>query len=71
MTNFEKVLMKRDGLTRKEANEELKECQQRIFSGENPEDILYDDYGLEPDYVFDLILGFWYEKESLRLQGVD
>lgn len=58
MTNFEKVLMKRDGLTRKEANEELKECQQRIFSGENPEDILYDDYGLEPDYVFDLILGF-------------
>jgi hypothetical protein len=55
MTTIEKTLMKRDGYTREEAREALQEARKRVLCGENPEDILYEDFGLEPDYIFDLI----------------
>ncbi len=55
MTTIEKTLMKRDGYTREEAREALQEARKRVLQGENPEDILYEDFGLEPDYIFDLI----------------
>ena len=41
-------------MTSKEADETIEEMKNQIFDGENPEDLLYD-YGLEPDYIFDLI----------------
>ena len=47
--------MKRDGYTREEVREALRDARQRVLEGENPEDILYEDFGLEPDYIFDLI----------------
>ncbi len=37
-----------------EAKEIIKEMRQRVYEGEDPEEILYE-IGLEPDYVFDLI----------------
>lgn len=37
-----------------EAKEIIKEMRERVYEGENPEEILYE-IGLEPDYVFDLI----------------
>lgn len=38
-----------------EAREEMREMRRRIFrDAENPEEVL-EDYGLEPDYVFDLL----------------
>lgn len=55
MTTIEKTLMKRDGYTREEAREALHEARKRVFEGENPEDILYEDFGLEPDYIWELI----------------
>lgn len=55
MTTIEATLMKRDGYTREEAREALREARKRVLEGENPEDILYEDFGLEPDYIFDLI----------------
>jgi hypothetical protein len=27
----------------------------RVCDGEDPEEILYDEFGLEPDYFFDLM----------------
>ena len=57
MTTVEKILMRRDGYTREEAREALKEARQRVLDGEDPEEILHEDFGLEPDYVFDLM--FW------------
>lgn len=30
------------------------EMQDRVLDGENPEEVLYE-YGLEPDYVFELL----------------
>jgi len=55
MTTIEKTLMKRDGYTREEAREALREARERVLKGENPEDILYEDFGLEPDYIWELI----------------
>ncbi len=55
MTTIEATLMKRDGYTREEASEALREARGRVLEGENPEDILYEDFGLEPDYIWELI----------------
>jgi len=38
----------------KEAKEILKEMKERFNEGEDPEEVLHD-YGLEPDYVFDIL----------------
>ena len=49
-----KILMKRDNLSEAEALEQINDMQQAVLDGENPEEILYD-YGLEPDYIFDIL----------------
>jgi len=48
------IFMKRDELTKEEAEELVDEMKQRVADGENPEEVLYDE-GLEPDYIFELI----------------
>jgi len=40
-----------------EAREIIAEMRERVADGEDPEDVLYE-YGLEPDYVFDILNGF-------------
>ena len=49
------VLMRRDGLTRSEAQDMINEARELVAEGENPEEILRVDFGLEPDYIFDLL----------------
>lgn len=54
------ILMRRDGLTRKEAIREIKnfiaDARQAIEEGREyeVEDILASDLGLEPDYLFSM-----------------
>ena len=55
MTDFEKVLIHRDGMTAENARLELEDARQQIMDGQDPEDLLLDEYGLEPDYFFDLL----------------
>lgn len=55
MSELRHVLMTRDGMSLSEAKEAIQEARQRIAEGEDPEEILYEEFGLEPDYVFDLI----------------
>ena len=55
MSELKKVLMQRDCMTSKEADEVIADAKQRVWDGENPEEILLDEFGLEPDYIFDLI----------------
>lgn len=61
MTDFEKVLINRDGMSKEEAHETLRNVRNDIFNGEydieSIEDMLMDDFGLEPDYLMD-ILGY-------------
>ena len=54
MTELVKVLMHRDGISEKEAKDIQREMIQRVWDGEDPEEVLYDE-GLEPDYVFDIL----------------
>lgn len=48
------VLMSRDGMSLVEAEQAIREMQDRVMEGEDPEEILYE-INLEPDYVFDII----------------
>lgn len=54
LTDFEQALIERDELSRTEAREALREARLRIVQGDDPEEVL-EDYGLEPDYVMDLL----------------
>ena len=49
------VLMRRDGMTEEEARGYIAEAKQMVAEGANPEEILHYEFGLEPDYMFDLM----------------
>jgi hypothetical protein len=55
MYSIKSVLMRRDGLTPDEADDTIQEARERVAEGESPERILRDEFGLEPDYVYDLL----------------
>lgn len=52
-----RILMKRDGLTREEAQERLDEVREMLSEADpwEAEDIIADELGLEMDYIFDII----------------
>jgi hypothetical protein len=53
------ILVKRDGVSRKEAEAQVEDIRERILSGEidalDIDDVMMDELGLEPDYILDLI----------------
>jgi len=50
------VLMRRDGMGREEAEDLIAEARERVLEyGEDPEEILAEEFGLEPDYIYDLL----------------
>jgi hypothetical protein len=55
MTELKRILMERDELTSKEADEIISQARQMILDGEDAEEVLYEEFGLEPDYIFDLL----------------
>lgn len=59
VTELALTLMRRDGLTEAEALEmeqEVKEAiQEALMAGEDPEEVLIDMCGLEPDYIMELL----------------
>lgn len=61
MTELKRVLMKRDNLSEEEADDLIlqakEDLQERLADGEMPDDICSEWFGLEPDYIFDLMYG--------------
>ena len=55
METLKEVLIRRDGISEAEAKELIASARARMWDGEDPEDILFEDFGLEPDYIFDLL----------------
>lgn len=57
--SIKKVLMERDGLTEQEAEKRVEEAKtelhERLGKGEMPFDICEELFGLEPDYLMDLL----------------
>lgn len=57
METIREVLIRRDRLTSAEIDEMLEEAKDRIFGGDDPEEVLAEEFGLEPDYLMDEELG--------------
>lgn len=57
METLKQVLMRRDELSSDEADEAIAEAREMLLSGEysDPEECLACEFGLEPDYIFDLL----------------
>lgn len=49
------ILVRRDGYSWKEAKELVRDARLRVRNGEDPGEILYEEFGLEPDFVFELM----------------
>lgn len=52
---IKQILMRRDGLSDDEADEQIEYAKERIADGEDPEEVCWEEFGLEPDYVFELL----------------
>ncbi len=62
MTSVANILVTRDGISQQEALDRVKECRRRIEEETLPTgdyevmvDIIADELGLEPDYMFDIL----------------
>ena len=53
MTDTQRILMERDGLTAEEAKEQINEAREALMNGDF--EAIADYLGLEDDYIFDLI----------------
>jgi len=53
------ILIRRDGISSPEADQLIadatKDLNDRLAEGETPDDICNEWFGLEPDYIFELI----------------
>lgn len=60
MNSLKKALMERDGLTEEQAQEQINNAREELMSqlenGEMPFDFCEEEFGLEPDYLEDLLL---------------
>ena len=59
MKNLKQVLMERDGLTADAADQQIRDARTElnaaIADGETPFDFMEDTFGLEPDYLEELL----------------
>lgn len=59
MSRVVEILMRRDGNTLREAEERVRDVRQMMadceYDIDEVDEILMDELGLEPDYLFDLI----------------
>jgi len=55
MYSIKQTIMRRDGLTAEEAQDLLDEAIQAVEDGMDAEDACAEFFGLEPDYMWDLI----------------
>ena len=52
---LKQVIMRRDNMSSDEADELINEAKEDLAEGGDPEEILAEYFGLEPDYIFDLL----------------
>lgn len=53
METIREILKRRDGASDSECDEMLDEARNRVEEGDDPEKVCAEEFGLEPDYVFD------------------
>ena len=52
---IKQVLMRRDGLSADEADEMVAYAKELVADGQDPEEVCYEEFDLEPDYAFELL----------------
>ena len=62
MNSLVRALMRREDIGKEEAIEMIQSTFCMMDDGADPEDILLDEFGLEPDYIDDYLA--MYEKET-------
>lgn len=55
MTELKRILIQRDQLSSEEADLLILQAKEMVLDGEDPEEVLYEEFGLEPDYLMDLL----------------
>lgn len=57
MNRIVNILMNRDGMSKKDAEDLVRETREEILASDpwEMEDIMMDNLGLEPDYIFNLL----------------
>lgn len=54
MTELMRILMSRDDMNQQDAESLIAEMREAVLDGDDPEEVLLD-YGLEPDYIYDIL----------------
>lgn len=57
MYSIKKTIMQRDGISAEEADLMIEAAKHHVLKGADPEDVLLEEFGLEPDYLEDLLYG--------------
>lgn len=55
LESLRSILTRRDGCSEEEADELIAGAKAAVAEGEDPEEVLSDHFGLEPDYVWELL----------------
>lgn len=55
METIKEVLMRRDGMLEEEAKDAIRDARARVAEGDDPEEVLEEEFGLEPDYLWELL----------------
>lgn len=55
METIKEILIRRDNMAADEADELIDRARAAVALGEDPEEILLDWFGLEPDYFWELM----------------
>lgn len=55
MSEIEEIIINRDGISTTEAYNQLMEARMYVKHGEDPDEVLRREFGLEPDYIFDIV----------------
>jgi len=55
MESLKQVMMRRDDLSSEEVDAMIADAKAQVREGADPEEVLLEDFGLEPDYMFEIL----------------
>lgn len=53
--SIKQILMRRDKMSAEDAEELINEAKEAVSEGQDPEEVCEEYFGLEPDYIWELL----------------